>query len=207
MRNFTSVFAWFVVCFGAGYGIMLYTTSPSFIGRDPAAIGSIYDFSTLRGDDLGLAMRKRLVSGIATFSDGEFRGLSLGHFRMANEEGKKLFACQAYQRVTLVFEGDGSASGGQRPQMEVEGPCQFSEDVGKINPLWMPVARITAAAPADGDYTYEGSELAFRYSNLAESWPRTWVLIGFRLSNEKSSFEVTREDLNQMLGHPVVISF
>lgn len=210
MRKFYGVFCLFTVCFVTGYAVMHYTTDELQIQRDPAAIKNTFDFSHLRGDKLHEAVKQRLLTGLEFRKGNQGTGISLGHFVFVNESGEKKLACQEFGKVSLSFEAEGVSVAGDKPVMEVEGRCEFSADMSKINPLFVPIAKITGERPGDGEFQFnEGSKVTVRFTNLPEEWPRTWLLKSVKLVNEKDSeaLVIESDEVARYLGHPMVLNF
>lgn len=207
----TQIFSLFCFCFIVGLAIIHYTTTDSFqISRDPAAIGKIYDFSKLQGEDLRLAVKQRLLAGFQVEKREGEQGISVGHFVFIDSRGDKKFACQEYNIVTITFVADGMAISGEQPTMQIEGACEFSGQVSKVNPLWIPVAKILAEKPADGELQFnENSPVTLRFNGLASEWPQTWILRSVELKKENSadSMSVEASEISKYLGHPVVLRF
>lgn len=208
----------FFVCFI--FGILIVSTSTRFTetsrmatttSRDPAAIKKVYDFSNLDGSALDQASKQRLISGVKLIDEKKDIGVELGHFVLRGADGQKTFACQMYSKIVLVFEGDGMASSGEKPAMEVEGTCEISADINSIAPLWIPVARILGEPVAEGDFDYrDGRPARIHFSNVREEWPRVWRLKTVKLSNtNQQGGEVTIEDqeLRQYNSRPLIVTF
>lgn len=178
--------------------------------RTPAAIRKVYDFSELDGRALNQASKQRLIAGFEVTREADEIGVRLGHFVVAGADGEKVFACDRFDRVVLTFEGEGVAVNGDKPRMDVEGPCEPDQDINRISPLWIPVARITAEPVHDGEQVYEnrGHNLRVNFSNVADQWPPQWVLTSVRLKNAGNE-DVTIEsaELRQMVDRPVVLEF
>lgn len=210
MKKLGMTFCLFMLSFGVGYGIMLHTSEWGPIQRDPAAVRQIYDFSSLTGTDLTEAMKKRILSGASVIREQESLGIELGHFAMAKITGEKTLACQEFEKVILRFEADGVAINGERPVMEVEGPCEFSSDMRKINAIFIPVDRILAEKPADGEIQYRsGRPVTLRFHGMSEEWPTRWLLTSVRLSHtaDQKEFLIDAEEVSQILGHPMMVNF
>jgi len=176
--------------------------------RDPAAIRQVFDFSRLRGSALEIAVKERLISGLDIYKSEQGFGLSLGHFAFQKENGEKTLGCQHFSKVAVVFEAEGYAVSGNKTTLEIEGGCEYSSDLAKINPLVIPMARILSERPADGDFNFqEGTPVSLRFLNVPEAWPRKWVLIGVRIEGEGQSISVDRNEVAQILGHPLMINF
>lgn len=210
LQKFGMTLGLFLFSFGVGYGVMLYTSDWGPVARDPAAIRQVYDFSSLTGSDLTVAMKKRLLSGATVIRDHQSLGLELGHFAMAKITGEKTLACQEFSKVILRFEAEGIATSGERPVMEVEGACEFSPDMTKINPIFIPVDKIMAEKPSDGELQYrEGRPVTLRFKGITEEWPTRWLLSSVRLSHSGDQKEllIEAEEVSQILGRPMMMSF
>lgn len=202
------------VCFVFGYYLVYFNSGESLYHRDPAAIKNNFDFSRLRGQQLFEAAKHRLLAGWELGKSlpgkpAEAR-IGLGHFIFTNEKGEKRLACQEYEKVSFSFEADGVSVAGEKPVMEVEGRCEFSTDMTKINPLSVPIARILNETPGDGEFEFnDGSKVTVRFTNLPDEWPRTWYLKSVKLINDKNldALVVEGEEVTKYLGHPTVLAF
>lgn len=214
---------WFIgglilgISFAAGFTYIIRTHEPTGevavltrSTRTPAAIRKVYDFSELDGNALNQASKQRLMAGFEVMRDNEDIGVRLGHFVVAGRDGEKVFACDRYDRVMLSFEGEGVATNGDKPQMEVESQCEPDQDVNRISPLWIPVARITGGTVRDGEQVYgnRGRDVRVKFANVSDQWPPQWVLTSIRLKNAGHE-ELTIEsgELRKMMDRPVVLEF
>jgi hypothetical protein len=213
LKKLGKTFGLFAFAFLIGYGIMVHTTPDwGTINRDPAAVRQVYDFSGLTGSELTHAMKKRLISAATVVREKESLGVELGHFALAKfgAHNEKTLACQEFEKVILRFEAEGVATGGERPVMEVEGPCEFSSDMMKINPIFIPVDKIMAEKPLDGELQYhEGRPVTLRFQRMPDEWPTHWILTAVRLSNPAQQKEllVDAEEVSQLLGRPMMVNF
>lgn len=210
MRKICEVLGLFTVCFVAGYAYLRSNTDVFPISRDPAAVRNNFDFSHLSGEKLQAAVKQRLLSGLEIRKNSQGAGIGLGHFVFVDEKGSKRLACQEFQKVFLNFEAEGVSVGGDKPQMEVEGRCDFSADMARINPLYVPVAKIMGERAGDGEFQFnEGPRVTVRFVNVPEEWPRMWLLKSVKLVNESASeaLVVESDEVAQTLGHPVVFSW
>lgn len=197
----------FGLFFAVGFTVVTQTSPKFMTARDPAAIRQVYDFSHLRGSALDVAMKERMVAGLEVFKENERIGLGIGHFAFVNGGGEKTLGCREFGKVMMTFEAEGVVVNGERPVMQVEGACEFTEDLAKVNPLYIPIARILGERPADGEFQFrEGKEITVRFSNLSDEWPRKWILVGMKMNGQRSDFSVDRNDLNKILGHPFMIN-
>ncbi|MBX2988257.1 MAG: hypothetical protein KF802_10195 [Bdellovibrionaceae bacterium] len=199
----------FVLCFFAigGFSLVFFSTDRFQIARDPAAIRQVYDFSHLRGSALDVAMKERLIAGIEVDRQTDRVGLGMGHFAFVNASGEKTLGCREFGKVAMRFEAEGMVVNGERPAMEVEGACEFSDDLARVSPLYIPVARILGEKPADGEFQFrDGKEITVRFANLSDEWPRKWVLVSVRMMGSRAHFNIDRNDLNKVLGHPFLVN-
>lgn len=177
--------------------------------RDPAAIQRNYDFSGLEGSALTVASKKRLLSGINIINNDAEVGVELGHFVIKGEDGSKVFACQKFDKVLLNFDGEGMASNGELPNMQVESNCEISTDINKISALWIPVNKILGEPVADGEFNYnEGKPIFIQFMNVTEAWPRLWRLKSIKLfdsKNQNQVLEVSADELKQQQQKPIVL--
>ncbi|WP_413585691.1 hypothetical protein [Bdellovibrio sp. HCB274] len=209
MQKYVGVFGLFFVCFVAGYALVYKNTEFTSISRDPAAVRAGYDFSHLSGENLQDAVKQRLVSGFELKKAPGASGLSLGHFVFVDQYGQRKLACQEFAKVSFVFEAEGVSVSGEKPSMEVEGACEYSNDMAKINPLWVPIAKILGENPADGEFNFnEGNAVTVRFANLPDHWPKTWLLKSVRMKNVNSSdLTIESNEVARYLGHPIVVNF
>ncbi|MGZ3773532.1 MAG: hypothetical protein ACXVCY_00770 [Pseudobdellovibrionaceae bacterium] len=214
MRKFFGAFFLGILSFISGYYLVFKTTHEALNHRDPAAIKSNFDFSNLRGEKLFSAVKQRVLNGLefkkSSVDKAARTGISLGHFVFSNDHGEKLLGCQAFSKVSLSFEAEGVSVAGAKPLMEIEGRCEFSSDLTKINPLYLPVAKILGERPGDGEFEFnEGSKVTVRFTNLPEEWPKTWLLKSVKLLNDKTAASVLieQDEVAKYLRHPMVLSF
>lgn len=180
--------------------------------RDPAAIRHVYDFSQLDGSALDQASKQRLVSGAKVLNESDEIGIELGHFVVKGNDGQKTFACQKYSQIVLQFEGDGSASNGEKPSMEVEGNCEISTaDINSISPLWIPVGKILGEPVADGEFDFrDGHAVKVRFANVFQDWPAQWRLRGVKLieqNDPNKEVKIGDREINQYTNRPFILNF
>lgn len=203
MRVYAILFFAFVI----GLVIIRSTNEKFMVRRDPSAIRQHYDFTNLKGTALEVAMRERIVSQIEIVKNDNGFGLNLGHFAFRSDNGENLLGCQYFNKVTLIFEAEGAAVNGMKPTMEVDGPCESSEDLTKINAVMIPIKQLMLEHPADGDFNFnQGKPLSMRMLNLPDSWPTMWNLIGVRLNSTSQQFIIDRNEIAKIIGQPLLIT-
>ena len=187
--------------------LMMRTHLSKFQGqRDPAAIRQSYDFTHLQGSNLENAVKDRLVSGLEVYKDDQGLGIGLGHFAFTLNSGEKVLGCRAYKKITFEFEAEGVAVNGEKPTMKLEGQCQYSADLTKINPVWIPVARIFGERPGDDGFDEYERPAQVNFKNVADHWPRQWVLIGLTVQGEMGQVQVDKDEVKKILGRPFTIN-
>lgn len=181
--------------------------------RSPAAIdkAAIFDVSYLEGGALKSASARQLLQSAEIVAQKEELGVSLGHFVTKNETGEKKFLCDVYDHVSLRFEAEGIAISGERPSLEVMGPCQVSENLNKMRPLYIPIAEIKAQPPADGELSFgQHKDQVYRVSNVSGQWPTTWVLTEVRVSRKDAPGQtlfLDRRDVYNFSSKPIMMSW
>jgi hypothetical protein len=192
---------------------VIYLSSTSFNGgsRNPAAIRRDLDFSKLSDDELVTASQKRLVTAARVILSHDDVGVELGHFVTRDENGDKKLACDFYDRMTLAFEAEGISEGGEKPQMEIEGPCRVATDITRIEPIWIPVQKILAENAGDMDLSYPGDdETNYRFKDMTSEWPMQWRLKNIRLFNSQEGgrqVSIGTTELSQLTPHPIEVNW
>lgn len=191
--------------------VFLSHTSSLMKGRTPAAIRKDLDFSKLSGDELITASQKRLVTAARVILEKETVGVELGHFVTRDENGDRQLACDFYDRMRLRFEADGIATSGEKPALEIEGPCRTSSDITRIEPIWIPVQRILGEKANDMDLTFPDQDgVNFRFRNMSGEWPMRWNLQSVRLYNDRDGgreVSIAGEDLRDLRERPIVLAW
>lgn len=191
----------------------IYLTSTSFTSnvRNPAAVHRDLDETKLEGSELLTGTRNRLVSEAKVVLDGGEMGLQLGHFVTRDSQGNRQLACDFYNRMRVTFQADGVASAGEKPTMEIEGPCKTAADITKIEPVWIPVLKILGEEPGDMDLSFPENEgLAFKFSNIDERWPTRWVLTSVQLLNDSENGRTlgfNAQELRAVRAKPLVLAW
>ena len=200
--------SFFIIIFSAALGcfIVSFSLHKFQAERVPAAVRQVYDITHLHGSPLQEAMKERLLGGLETFKDDQGVGIGLGHFAFSLDSGEKVLGCRAYQKVILSFEAEGVAVNGEKPTMTVEGKCEYSADLKKINPLWIPVAKIFGEKPSEGEFSDNNRAIKLKFSHVADEWPRQWVLVGMTVQGDKGRIEISKSEVGQILGKPFLIN-
>lgn len=224
MREYIQGFAIFSSAIAIGLGMMLTTWKGGGVEyasqqekfqaetrRDPAAIQKTFDFSDLEGEALSVASKRRLLGGARVVKSKDSFGFELGHFVMKGSEGQKSFACDQYDKVTVVFEAEGMAFNGEMPEMEISGGCDIAvDDVNRTSPLWVPYAQILSEVPREGEFQFGSeSDIKVRFSKVLDAWPKRWNLKSIRMAKPEHNQEVwvSHEELMRFSKTPIVIDW
>lgn len=183
----------------------VYLNEMSADDRNPAALHKSYDITEFTGNSLIQAAKNQLLSGMSIQQAGHSLGVGLGHFVFL-ENGKRNLACKQYQNVVLEFVAEAKPNQHEIPQMTVIGPCEFSNDISRILPLWIPVGKILSEKPIDGDYEFNDTQkMSISFMNLNGEWPKSWILKSVGLKNTDRQIDVGDKEIAQILGQPLVI--
>ena len=197
----------FILSLTFGFAISTLTEQ-SLLTRNPAAIRQYYDFTNLRGTALQVALKERIISNLEIVKNENDLGLKLGHFAFTNAQDEKKLGCQEYHKVTLQFESADMAVSGEKSKMEVESDCITGEDISMIEPIWIPLSKVYLEKATDGDFQFMESHQTFlRFTNISDEWPKKWNLIGVHLNNAASELNIDRNEVQKILGKPLVLSF
>jgi hypothetical protein len=183
--------------------------------RHPAEMSKDFDFSMMSGPALKKASHKRLMEDVRLIMQDDQVGVELGHFVVKNKDGDKKFACQYYDRVELKFAAQGMAVNGQVPYLVVEGKCQMSKKIDRIEPLWLPLVELKAMEPRNlRNYFFSEEKVFTSIYNVGDVWPQNWQLQAVRVFHQsENDREIAVEaDSNDGVSeteynHPIVIAW
>lgn len=179
------------------------------LARDPAAIRAPFDFSGVQGKNALEAIKKRLVTGTRLLRRGELVGIEIGNFVIRGQSGQRIFACEEYQTLRLVFEGDGTIIGGEKPMMTLLSPCEISRtDINRLAAIWLNSQTILASPLGTPSIALnEAGDQVLKFTNVSEEWPRVWALLSIELLNEANRIFVEPEDLAALRKEPLIMEF
>ncbi|MEZ4871783.1 MAG: hypothetical protein R2827_05945 [Bdellovibrionales bacterium] len=179
--------------------------------RIPAAVNSKYDFSNLRGSALANASQERLLSHAKIVSEPGQIGIELGHFVRRGQKGLKEFACTSFDSVELEFRSTSLFVHGHPPTMKIEGNCKFTQTLDKIDPIWIPIAKIKGEKPGNVVLEYwDKGKVTITFDNMGGQWPDDWELYSARLYKQgrPQQIQISSKDINRILkGDPIKINF
>ena len=179
--------------------------------RNPAAIRKSYDFSKLSGPAFEIAGQKRLLRDMKVTLQGEKVGIELGHFVVKGEDGNKTFACEFYDRVQFEFIGEGVAESGELPQMVLEGPCEISKNINRMEPVWLPIEKMRKLSPANlKGHFFADEKVSISLNHVSYAWPPSWRLRGLKIFNQVNTqrvLEVNAQKIDEYVSDPFILSW
>lgn len=203
------VVAFVLVGVGFMVGFIPQMGNKTRVERNPAALKKNFDISHLKGEALDKAVRERLLLGLSVRRIDQGVALSLGNFAYLNDRGQRRLACEAFEKVSFVFEAEGMSVGGDKPVFELSGHCSLSDDLTSINPLFLPISEILLVPPKDGELRFGEQGVSIFFKHIADSWPRLWLLKKVKLLNEQEAVSIVIEsdEVARIVGHPVVVNW
>ncbi|WP_041576816.1 hypothetical protein [Bdellovibrio bacteriovorus] len=179
-----------------------------------SSVGTIsdsFDLSEASPEEFKKAFKYQILKNVEVdqFSDGP--GIKLGLFLMKSPAGSRVFVCDRYPTVDLLFSAEGVAISGEIPKMVVRIPCVVSDDQNHIAAFPIPFARIFASPVSDFEFDItapgirEGGKIFFR--NVVDEWPREWAWTGVKFYGKDASdtLEITGYEVISVLGEPLVL--
>ncbi|MCB0411383.1 MAG: hypothetical protein KDD22_02585 [Bdellovibrionales bacterium] len=200
----------FVTSFFLGslrWGSVIYVAVSD--AREPAAVRKSLDVSGFKGRDLLAATHRRLLSTAKIVDSNRSIGLELGNFVTNGIDGKKVLACQAYQKIKLKFRAEGIAESGKIPEMTVEGLCEEAKDLSRLKPLWIPLDEIMMQSPGEIEIQSLNDhpvKVSFKY--VGSTWPTQWLLQSVRMSSlgkSRDDIYISPTQVRKMAEKPLTL--
>jgi hypothetical protein len=185
-----------------------FDAEPSHSYRNPANTVEIEDYQDLNDQNILSQIKTHILRGLRVIELKDYSGIELGGFMLLSPSGENVFACDEFPKITFIFEGEGVAYSGAKPQMEISGPCIKSPS-GQIEALLIPNYELSQKSPFQGDFPVPNSEALIRFYNTNESWPNAWSLTAIYFENHSgvTQIEITLSDLIEKIGRPVGITW
>lgn len=170
-----------------------------------------HDLSEVPPEDFKKAFKYQVLRNISIENSAVGPGIRLGLFFMKNSSGNRVFVCDQYPTIDLIFAAEGIAISGEIPQMIVRGPCIASADQKHIEALPIPFSQIVKSPTAQFEFrvelpgSHEHASIYFR--NVVEFWPTewTWVGVNFYGQNTEDTLKINGYELISVLGEPLVL--
>jgi hypothetical protein len=187
------------------------------------------DLTCLKGTELEMAIYDRVISGFKGQRQNGLMGIRLGHFIYSEEkiennesclksQARKIsstqylesstFACEKYPKIIIKFLADGEAANGEKRLLEIESPCEVSEDIGQTETFWVPWGKLSKGSPFDGTAEYtQPSKVKIRTQNIANKWPSKWFLDQIDLIGNNEAISIKSTQIKELAGRPIIFDF
>jgi hypothetical protein len=108
----------------------------------------------------------------------------------------------------VTFEAEGVAVDGQKPVLQIDGPCQTGDDMNYLAPIEIPFAQLKNQSPRQQQFTFGSSHVMA--INNPDGWPRQWALSAISLTNDQDPSKVisiSHEQIIKNLNKPVLMNW
>ncbi len=171
-----------------------------------------YDLSEATPEEFKKAFKYQVLKNVSVENTAMGPAMQLGLFLIKNESGAKVFVCDQYPTVDVIFEAEGVAFSGEIPRMIVRVPCVVSADQKHIDIAPIPFARILQSAVSEHEFTTsfynspEQGKIYFR--NVMEFWPTDWNFVGvtFYSADGQKTLQINGYEVISVLGEPLTLS-
>lgn len=168
-KKFSSIVV-LVVAFITGLFTFIAVLNKDLIARDPAAVhGKIFDLRSSNPDQLRQEVSNRLKIQTAIETNNFISKAMLF-------SGLTAQICRSHDKIELEFLADGVSVGGEPTKLIVKTPCQSGQNPLEVGSIRFPIQEILLEKPRSAEFKFSGYPGTFQFLNVAETWPRTWVL-------------------------------
>ncbi|WP_373998724.1 hypothetical protein [Bdellovibrio bacteriovorus] len=170
-----------------------------------------YDLTEASPEQFKKAFKYQVLKEASVISTPQGPAMRLGLFLMKNEAGSKVFACEQYPTVDLIFAAEGIAFSGEIPQMIVRVPCTVAADQRHIDTLPIPFAKIIKSPTSQYEFSTsaEGSreEGKIFFRHVVEFWPTEWTWTGVKFYgvNPEDTLQINGYEVISVLGEPLIL--
>lgn len=167
------------------------------------------DLSEASPQEFHKAFKYQLVKDAKVVISQGNPAVQVGLFLLKNSAGNKVFVCDEFPTVDLIFAAEGVAFSGEIPHMILRGPCLVSPDQSHMELFPIPWAQILTSPLNQYQFSSsipnsrENMQIYFR--NVVEFWPQDWVFVGIKLygRNPEKTLEVNGYEIISILGEPL----
>lgn len=170
-----------------------------------------YDLSEASPEEFSKAFKYQVLKNAVSIDTTMGPGLRLGSFLLKNSEGSKVFVCEEYPTIDLIFAAEGMAHSGEIPHMIVRGPCLSSTDQKHIEALPIPFKKIYASRPGQTEYKFtlpdSREQIAIYFKNVVDTWPQEWTWVGVKLYGKSPHqiLEINGYEVISVKGQPLTL--
>lgn len=217
MKNKILIFLFFLVLPVAVYFLneelpKRFIASDNESGQYTSPEGLDHDLSEASPEAFMKAYKYQVLKNASLKETPLGPGLQLGLFFMKNSEGNRVFVCDEYTTIDLIFTADGMAYSGELPQMIVRGPCQTDSDQLHISALPIPFKELFTASIEKNEFKFDLPEsresVSIFFKNVVGYWPTDWVWSGVKLyrKDAQNILSIDGYEIISVTGKPLVIS-
>jgi|GEM_PF-1784497 len=170
-----------------------------------------YDLSEATPEEFKKAFKYQILKDAQVVQTPQGPVLRLGLFLMKNAQGNKVFVCEEYPTVDLVFSAEGVAFSGEIPQMVVRASCVVGEGQTYIEGAILPLKQIQQSPLSQYEFntTINGSreEAKIFFRNVVEFHPEEWAWTGVKFygKNPESTLQINGYEIISVLGEPLIL--
>lgn len=174
--------------------------------------GLDHDLSEASPEAFKKAYKYQILKNASLIETSIGPGLQLGLFFMKSSEGNKVFVCEEYPTIDLIFSAEGVAYSGEVPQMIVRGPCQPDTDQLHISALPIPFSQILKSSLTTTEFRFDlpnsSEKISIFFKNVVDFWPTEWVWSGVRLyrKDAQNILSIDGYEIISISGQPVILS-
>lgn len=156
------------------------------------------DLTEIPETDFLKAFKYQVLKNALLESTPNGSGIRLNAVYVKNSHGAKVFVCEKYSKIEMIFAAEGIAISGETPEVHIKGDCQISEDFQYISPLIIPSrwSELTKQVTLRASRSHEDK-------SLPSYW--TWSGIRFMDPVSKDQIEISSYEIMSVLGAEVVI--
>lgn len=168
-KKFSSIVVLFVA-FITGLFTFIAVLNKDLIARDPAAVnGRIFDLRSSNPDQLKQEVSNRMkIQTIVESNNFVSKAMLFS--------GLTAQICKSHEKIELEFLADGVSVAGEPTKLIVKTPCQSGQNPLEVGSIKFPIQEILSEKPRSAEFQFSGYPGSYQFINVAESWPRTWVL-------------------------------
>lgn len=200
--------------------LAVFYVDKSFSKRGPASDESSLEVTEAADHDLSAAspaefikaFKYQVLKEVSLQKLESGPGLQLGSFLLKNAQGNKVFVCDEYPTIDLIFAAEGVAYSGEIPKLIVRGPCLITADQKHIAALPIPFNKIFGSPITQFEFKADipdSREQVSVYANqVRDSWPTEWNWIGMKFygKDPQKQLSITGYEVISVLGQPLTLS-
>lgn len=156
------------------------------------------DLTEISNSDFLKAFKYQVLKNAHLETTSSKNGILLNAVYVKNEHGAKVFVCEKYSVIEIIFAAEGVAISGETPEVRIQGECLISEDFQYISPLMI---------PSSWKELSQQTALTAIRTHDDKSLPPQWTWSGVRFIDPISQeiLEISSYEIMSVLGTDIVI--